>query len=155
MADERAIARRPFLTGAVAAAAGILGVRQPSWAQTERAPTPACADDDEPTPAQTEGPFFTPNSPQRSNLREDGMAGTPIRLAGTVLTRSCRPVPGALVELWHADQSGNYDTEGFRLRGHVFTGPDGGYGFETIVPGLYPGRPVTSISSTRHPAPRF
>src|SRR5581483_4637390 len=27
------------------------------------APTPACGDDD-PTPAQTEGPYFTPNSPE-------------------------------------------------------------------------------------------
>ena len=73
-------------------------------------------------------------------LREAGMAGTPIALAGFVLTRSCRPVAGALVELWHADDAGEYDNVGFRLRGHQFTGADGRYLFETIVPGLYPGR---------------
>ena len=28
-------------------------------------PTPACHDGDEPTPAQTAGPFFTPNSPEK------------------------------------------------------------------------------------------
>jgi protocatechuate 3,4-dioxygenase beta subunit len=45
-----------------------------------------------------------------------------------------------LVELWHADQEGVYDNDGYRLRGHQFTGPDGSYRFETILPGLYPGR---------------
>jgi protocatechuate 3,4-dioxygenase beta subunit len=68
------------------------------------------------------------------------MAGTPIALTGFVLTRSCLPLPGALVELWHADDTGEYDNLGYHLRGHQFTGADGRYLFETIVPGLYPGR---------------
>src|SRR5688572_530651 len=34
------------------------------------AATPECADDDDVTPAQTEGPYFTPNSPERSSLIE-------------------------------------------------------------------------------------
>ena len=68
------------------------------------------------------------------------MAGTPIVLTGLVLTRSCQPLPGVLVELWHADDEGVYDNTGYRLRGHQFTGPDGAYRFETIMPGLYPGR---------------
>lgn len=59
---------------------------------------------------------------------------------GFVLTRSCGPVAGALVELWHADDAGEYDNVGYRLRGHQFTGADGRYAFETILPGLYPGR---------------
>ena len=33
-----------------------------------------------------------------------------------------------------------YDNNGYRLRGHQFTDADGRYAFETIVPGLYPGR---------------
>jgi protocatechuate 3,4-dioxygenase beta subunit len=45
-----------------------------------------------------------------------------------------------MVEIWHADDSGEYDVDGMRLRGHQFTGADGSYRFETIVPGLYPGR---------------
>jgi protocatechuate 3,4-dioxygenase beta subunit len=45
-----------------------------------------------------------------------------------------------LVELWHADDEGTYDNDGYRLRGHQFTGADGRYRFETILPGLYPGR---------------
>jgi protocatechuate 3,4-dioxygenase beta subunit len=104
-------------------------------------PTPACDDgDDDPTPAQTEGPFFTPNSPERTSLLEAGLAGTPIVLTGKVLTRSCQPVPGALVDFWHADDGGEYDNEGYRLRGHQFTDAEGNFRLETIVPGLYPGR---------------
>lgn len=134
--------RRRFLMGLLTATGVALlpGVLRPARAQKSLAATPACDDDDEPTPAQTEGPFFTPNSPERVRLVEDGMAGTPITLTGTVLDRSCRPVPGALVEIWHADDNGDYDNEGYRLRGHQFTGKDGSYRFETIVPGLYPGR---------------
>ena len=47
---------------------------------------------------------------------------------------------GALVDLWHADAAGVYDNAGYRLRGHQFTDETGRYYFETIVPGLYPGR---------------
>jgi protocatechuate 3,4-dioxygenase beta subunit len=68
------------------------------------------------------------------------MAGHPIELSGVVVTRRCRPVAGALVDLWHADDNGSYDTTGFRLRGHLFTDADGRYAFRTVVPGLYPGR---------------
>jgi protocatechuate 3,4-dioxygenase beta subunit len=104
------------------------------------APTPECGDDDEPTPSMTEGPFFTPRSPRRDSLLEPGMEGTRIVLTGRVFTRACRPVSGALLDFWHADDAGEYDNEGYRLRGHLFTDADGRYRLETIVPGLYPGR---------------
>jgi protocatechuate 3,4-dioxygenase beta subunit len=135
--------RRRFLLGLITSSvAGLLLSRfgRPARAQGQLSATPACDDDDEPTPAQTQGPYFTPNSPERTDLREAGIDGTPIVLTGLVLTRSCQPVADALVELWHADDAGEYDNEGFRLRGHQFTAADGSYRFETIVPGLYPGR---------------
>ena len=103
-------------------------------------PTPDCGDDDEPTPSMTEGPFFTPHSPERTSLIEPGMKGTHMVLTGRVVTRGCQPVAGALVDFWHADDSGEYDNEGYRLRGHQFTDAEGRYRLETIVPGLYPGR---------------
>jgi protocatechuate 3,4-dioxygenase beta subunit len=104
------------------------------------APTPACGDDDEPTEAQTEGPYFTPNSPERTSLREPGMAGTPLVVSGTVLTTGCQPVANALLDFWHADDAGAYDNVGYRLRGHQYTDEAGRYHLETIVPALYTGR---------------
>lgn len=107
---------------------------------TTLAPTPACDDGDDPTPEQTEGPFFTPNSPERTSLREDGIDGTAFVLTGTVLATDCTQLAGALLDFWHADDSGEYDNEGYRLRGHQFTDANGAYRLETILPGLYTGR---------------
>ena len=104
-------------------------------------PTLTCGDDDDdPTIEQTEGPFFTPRSPRRTSLLEAGIGGTVLALTGQVLTRSCRPIAGALLDFWQADDNGAYDNSGFRLRGHQFTGADGAFALETVVPGLYPGR---------------
>jgi protocatechuate 3,4-dioxygenase beta subunit len=102
--------------------------------------TPVCADGDEPTPRQTEGPYFTPNSPQRADFVVDGINGERISLTGFALDRQCRPIPHALLDLWHADDAGEYDNQGYRLRGHQFTDAQGRFAFATIVPGLYPGR---------------
>jgi protocatechuate 3,4-dioxygenase beta subunit len=117
-----------------------LALRRPLAQQSLPPATPQCSDGDEPTPRQTEGPFFTPSSPERASLVEPGMAGDRISLAGFVLDRRCRPVPGALLDLWHCDATGEYDNVGYRLRGHQFSDAQGRFLFETIVPGLYPGR---------------
>jgi protocatechuate 3,4-dioxygenase beta subunit len=103
-------------------------------------PTPECGDDDEPTPPETEGPFFKPRSPQRASLIEPGLAGTRVVLEGRVFSHECKPVAGALLDFWHADDDGEYDNVGFRLRGHQFADAEGRFRLETIVPGLYPGR---------------
>jgi protocatechuate 3,4-dioxygenase beta subunit len=132
--------RRQILAEGIFGIPGLVVAREAALAQQNLAPTPACHDNDEPTVAETEGPFFKPRSPQRSDLREPGIEGRPVELSGYVLTRACRPIPGALVDLWHADSKGDYDNTGFRLRGHVFTNVDGRFMFRTVMPGLYPGR---------------
>jgi protocatechuate 3,4-dioxygenase beta subunit len=38
-----------------------------------------------------------------------------VEINGQVLTRSCRPIERALVDLWHADERGEYDNAGFRF----------------------------------------
>ena len=63
-----------------------------------------------------------------------------VEIKGHVLTRSCRPVERALLDLWHADERGDYDNASFRYRGHLFTDAEGRYYFRTILPALYPGR---------------
>lgn len=92
------------------------------------------------TPSQIEGPYYTPSTPRRADLREQGSGGEPLVLQGLVLTPDCRPVPGAAIDLWHCDERGRYDNHGFRYRGHQFTDAAGAYRFETIRPGLYPER---------------
>ena len=145
--------RREFLGAALVlptavALAGGRAVAQPRTL----APTPSCVDKGAPTPPQTAGPFFKPSSPRRASLIEPGMAGTRIVVAGSVLATDCRPIPGALVDFWHADNRGEYDNAGFRLRGHQFADELGRYRLETIVPGLYPGR--TRHFHVRVQAPR-
>ena len=92
------------------------------------------------TPAQTEGPFFKTNTPQRITLIEPGSKAARLVVSGQVLTRECKPLKGALLDFWHADESGEYDNRGFRYRGHQFSDAEGRYRLETILPAEYPGR---------------
>jgi protocatechuate 3,4-dioxygenase beta subunit len=133
--------RRQILRGAFASGSFGLAIGYPplTFAQSA-APTPQCRDGDAATIRQTEGPYFKPSSPRRADLVEPDSKGQLIELEGQVLSRSCRPVERALVDLWHADERGEYDNAGFRYRAHLFTDGEGRYRFRTILPALYPGR---------------
>src|SRR5262245_5789715 len=74
----------------------------------DAAPTPACGAR---TAPQGACPFYTPNSPAKQDFRADDPSGTPLALHTTVLDTQCRPVPGALVDLWHANTQGEYDNQ--------------------------------------------
>ena len=100
--------------------------------------TPACSGTA--TPSQTEGPYYKPNSPERTSLREAGLSGTPLLITGYVFSTTCQPVAHALLDFWQADSNGTYDNTGFKLRGHQYTDKQGRYSLETVVPGEYPGR---------------
>jgi protocatechuate 3,4-dioxygenase beta subunit len=89
------------------------------------------------TPASAEGPFYTPDTPQRNNLVEPDMEGTPLILVGLVLDGNCQPVSGAWLDFWQTDAAGNYDNQGYNLRGHQFSAADGSYRLETILPAAY------------------
>jgi protocatechuate 3,4-dioxygenase beta subunit len=129
--------RRRLLAASALAAAGI--VLDDALAEP-LAPTPQCHDGDASTLRQTEGPYFKPSSPERADLVEPNSKARLVELRGQVLTRSCRPVARALIDLWHADERGAYDSAGFRYRGHLFTDAEGRYRFRTILPALYTGR---------------
>jgi protocatechuate 3,4-dioxygenase beta subunit len=131
--------RRTILTAGALAASGFLTL-DAALAQAPLDPTLECHDGDAATLRQTEGPFFKPSSPERAELIEPGMAGQPIELVGFVLTRDCKPISNALLDLWQADAKGDYENSGFRLRGHVRADAEGRYRFRTIVPGAYEGR---------------
>lgn len=132
--------RREFLS--VAAGLTALAAGAPT-AKAQTPPlrvTPSCPGAAAPTERQTAGPYFKPDSPLRASLLESGIAGTRIVVTGLVLSTTCQPVAKALIDVWHADDRGDYDNTGFRLRGHQFTDDQGRYRLETIVPGIYPGR---------------
>lgn len=98
-------------------------------------PTPACADDD--TEGQVEGPFYTPDTPSRTTLRTAATAGIPLVIEGRVLTTDCRPVRGAVLDVWSCDGNGVYDNDGYNLRGHQFTDAEGAFRIETVKPADY------------------
>jgi protocatechuate 3,4-dioxygenase beta subunit len=97
------------------------------------------------TPAQTEGPYYTPNTPERNSLLEPNMAGTRLLVVGYVLDANCQPLANAWLDFWQADAQGQYDNVGYVLRGHQFTDAQGRFFLETIAPGLYESRPIEHI----------
>lgn len=105
-------------------------------------PAPACSTL---TQLQTEGPYYTANTPERNSLLEEGMTGTRLILVGYVLNQNCQPLVNAWLDFWQADANGKYDNTGYRLRGHQFTDSQGRYYLETILPGLYASRPIEHI----------
>ncbi len=112
--------------------------------------TPACDDGDEPTLEREAGPFFRPNSPLNRDLYPDAPGGERITVAGFVFNNRCRPLAGSLVEIWQADEKGDYDSVGFCLRGHQFTDTQGGGGSTPSYPRFIPAE--RAISNSRSSA---
>ena len=95
--DDEAGERRKFLRrwGVLPIALALPAWRSNAAEVQELTPTPACSEDEEPTPRQMEGPFFKPRSPQRVSLLAAGLQGTTILVSGLVLSTRCKPVVGA------------------------------------------------------------
>jgi protocatechuate 3,4-dioxygenase beta subunit len=98
-------------------------------------------------PEQTEGPYYVDVDKVRRNITE-GKTGVGLTLKLAVVNAStCRPIRGALVDIWHCDAEGSYsgvqDTadETF-LRGLQRTNASGVATFQTVYPGWYRGRTV-------------
>jgi protocatechuate 3,4-dioxygenase beta subunit len=143
MANSRPWSRRTALQGTLALGAlSPLGIRPKLSRAADAPPTPGCRDEDQAhsTLPSVTGPYFKPNSPERGDFIDSKTDGHLVTLEGRVLSRSCQPVTHVLLDLWHADQDGRYDEDGFRYRGHVYSDAQGRYRFHTIEPAVYPGR---------------
>jgi protocatechuate 3,4-dioxygenase beta subunit len=137
---ERELTRRRLLEAGAAVPVALALADVAVAGGAPLAATPAIQDDDEPTPEQTEGPYWTPSSPRRRTIVPSGAPGTRLELTGRVLTTAGRPVPRALLDFWQCDARGVYDNQGYRFRGHQLADPRGRFALSTVVPGLYPGR---------------
>lgn len=106
------------------------------------------------TPRDQLGPFYSRNAPELTELCASGSGGKArLVVSGRVLgTPDCKPLAGALVEVWHADANGDYsgfntsargkaDDPACLLRSSLRTDAEGRYTFSSIVPAEYPGRP--------------
>ena len=92
------------------------------------------------------GPFYIPNAPEYdygANICLDGK-GEPVWVFGKVIDNKGRPIPGAKLEVWQANEDGFYDVQQpgiqprWNNRGRFVTGPDGKYRFVGIKPVSYP-----------------
>jgi protocatechuate 3,4-dioxygenase beta subunit len=127
------------------------------WAGQPAASVPPCIV----RPEQTEGPYFVDERLHRADIRSDPADGSTKNGVLLHLTfrvhelrdRVCRPLQGAMVDVWHCDALGMYsdvkdfnglfDTSGKKfLRGYQMTGASGAAQFSTIYPGWYEGRAV-------------
>ena len=87
-----------------------------------------------------EGPFYTQNPPLLLNgqLADSTEPGERLIIKGRVTNLDCTEfIKDAIIDVWHADDSGAYDNSGFNLRGIVKSDSQGYYQFETIKPGKY------------------
>ena len=134
------------LGGALAAAVGV-GAVKGSWPGEEPADAAegvTCVL----TPEQSEGPYYIAGEKVRRNIAE-GRPGAPLTLRLTVVdSRTCMPIKGAAVDVWHCDASGDYsgfgDASSSRtfMRGIQRTNANGVAIFKTVYPGWYGGRSV-------------
>ena len=86
------------------------------------------------------GPFYSPNAPiiQNNQLADNNKPGERLIISGRVYNLDCSEViPNTEIDIWHADNNGAYDNNGYSLRGKTFSNSQGFYMFETIKPGLY------------------
>jgi hydroxyquinol 1,2-dioxygenase len=93
------------------------------------------------TPATVLGPFHIEGSPalEYGADMSQGLPGTPLIISGVVTDLDGRPVPGAVLDLWQADNEGLYesqhaDVDEARLRAKYTTREDGSYCVRTVAP---------------------
>lgn len=87
-----------------------------------------------------QGPFYTANAPtlQNNQLAVVSEPGTKLIISGRIYNLDCnKAIPNTIIDVWHADDNGDYDNSGYNLRGQVTTNSQGFYVFETIKPGKY------------------
>ncbi len=92
-----------------------------------------------------EGPFYTDSPPmiQDHQLAAADEPGTRMIISGRVYNLDCSEfIPETVVDVWHANDAGQYDNDSYNLRGFTRSNAQGFYMFETVMPGKYASRPA-------------
>jgi hydroxyquinol 1,2-dioxygenase len=96
------------------------------------------------TEATVFGPFFVDDAPhvERGGDIAGSAVGQPCWVEGTVRDTDGRPVSGARIEVWEADEDGFYDVQyddgRTAGRAHLFSDDEGGFRFWAVTPTPYP-----------------
>jgi catechol 1,2-dioxygenase len=96
------------------------------------------------TPRTIEGPLYVAGAPESVGFArmDDGTEsdkGEVLFMQGIVFDQQGKPLPGAKVEVWHANLTGNYSffdrtQSPFNLRRTIVTDDQGRYQFRSIIP---------------------
>jgi protocatechuate 3,4-dioxygenase beta subunit len=96
--------------------------------------TPSC----ELTVPTVQGPYYKEGSPIKGSEFSKGIEGERLVVTGKILGfMKCNPLIGAVLDFWQTDSKGEYDNEGFTLRGKIISDENGNYTLNTIVPSSY------------------
>lgn len=96
------------------------------------------------TEATVFGPFFAEDAPVIPHGGDiaGGASGEPCWVEGGVRSTDGRPIPGARIEVWEADDAGyydvQYDDERIAARARLFSDDSGEYRFWALTPTPYP-----------------
>jgi hydroxyquinol 1,2-dioxygenase len=96
------------------------------------------------TEATVLGPFFVADAPEVALGGDisNGAPGEPCWVEGTVTDTTGKPLAGARIEVWEADEDGRYDVQyadnRVAARGHFHTSDEGRFSFWAITPTPYP-----------------
>lgn len=93
----------------------------------------------DPTTTDILGPFYRPGAPFKTDLIQPGTKGETLHFSGTIFGKDGKALKGALVEIWHCDETGTYDntSDNYVYRASAKTAADGKYNFKTIMPVPY------------------
>lgn len=91
------------------------------------------------------GPFYVQNPPEAelgADIRGEA-EGEPLYVDGSILSEDGKPVPNAIIDVWHSDAEGFYDVqlpdlEEPTLRARFHADAEGRFRFWTILPRYYP-----------------
>lgn len=97
------------------------------------------------TPRTIEGPLYVAGAPLvkgRGRLDDGSDDGEVLIMHGQVRDAQGKPVPGAIVDVWHANTKGNYSyfdktQSDYNMRRRIEADAEGRYKFRSIVPAGY------------------